>query len=241
MKRILLVFLFLFFCSPVLALQNLYFNGFISDNAQVISNDAENIINSYLFDLQKKTGSDIAIVTLDTLNNQSVEQAALEIGRKYKIGAKNLNNGAVILVVVKDRVMRIETGYGLEGIITDAHAGRIRDLMLPYFKNNRYKDGIVKGSYTLASDIAKGYGTELSDNPPKIKPLKSATDDMDYILFLLIWLVILKFTFNFRGGYCGITYLGGGGSSGFGGFRGGGGFAGGGASGRWQWIALKNI
>lgn len=230
MKKIILILLVLLFSSPVFAVKKLFFNGFVSDNAAVISDDSINYINSFLYDLQKKTGTDIAVVTLYRIYNQSVEDAALEIGRKYKLGSKSLNNGAVVLVVVKDRVMRIEIGYGLEGIITDAHAGRIRDAMLPYFKNEDYESGILKGTYMLASDIAKGYGVELSSAPPKINPFKAPLSNPNLLMFLLICFMIFRISYIWNSAF-GARYYGS--HTSFGGFSGGGGFGGGGASGRW--------
>ena len=191
MKKIILIFILFLISSLSFALGNLKFDGFISDNANVLSQNSKKQINALLFDLQNKTKADVALVTLNTLNGAGLEQTALNIGRSYKIGDRKLNNGAVILVVVKDRVMRIEIGYGLEHIITDAHAGRIRDLMTPYFKEYRYQDGIMLGIYTLASDIAKGYGQTLSENPPEIEPLQDNPTGLDYVIFILVLIFVL--------------------------------------------------
>ena len=75
---------------------------------------------------------------MKSLEGEPIEDASLEIGRKYALGDKKLNNGALVFVVLDDRRARIEIGYGLEGFITDAKAGRILDnYMIPYFKNRR--------------------------------------------------------------------------------------------------------
>ena len=97
----------------------LNFNGFVADEADVLSSNTEAVINSYLYDLQQKTKADIAVVTLKSLNNRPIDEVALNIAREYKLGDKNLNNGALVLVVPKDKEARIEIGYGLEGAITD--------------------------------------------------------------------------------------------------------------------------
>ena len=131
--------------ASVFAAENLQFNGFVSDNARVLSDVVVHQINSYLYDLQQKTGTDIVVVTLKTLDGKGVEETALSIGRDYGLGKTGENNGAVVLVVPPERVMRIEIGYGLEGAINDAKAGRIRDdYMLPYLREVDYQSGIFQ-------------------------------------------------------------------------------------------------
>lgn len=206
----------------------LMFDGFVSDNAHVLSQNAVYQINSLLLDLQKKTGADIAVVTLKTLNGRSIEDTALEIAREAKLGNTKEDNGALILVVPPEHRMRIEIGYGLEGVINDAKAGRIRDDdMLPYFRNGDYESGIWRGTFVLASEIASSYGVKLapSDNVPQ-----APISDGSY-LDLLIILLILLLIFSGPGGFFFLP----GGRGGGGGisFGGGGGFGGGGASGRW--------
>src|SRR5699024_2796637 len=114
------------------------------------------------YDLQTKTGADIAVATVKSLDGRPVESVAIQIGRDFKVGSKDKNEGAVVLVAPNDRKVRIEVGYGLEGIINDAKAGRIIDEeMLPYFKNGDYTSGIVRGTYVLAEDIAAANGVTL--------------------------------------------------------------------------------
>ena len=120
---VLTVFIFFFINSIVFAAEKLEFTGFVSDNAHVLSENAISQINGFLYDLQQKTGTDIAVVTLATLNGRPLEETALNIGRDYKLGKQGENNGAVVLVVPPERVMRIEIGYGLEGIINDVKQG----------------------------------------------------------------------------------------------------------------------
>ena len=142
LRRILVLafFLFSFVFQSVFADTAYNFDAFISDNAKVLNQSTRDNINAFLWDLQKKTGADIAVVTVNSLDGRSIEETALEIGRKYKLGKKGEDNGAVILVAPNDRKMRIEIGYGLEGIIPDGKAGRIRDEdMIPYFQKGDYQ------------------------------------------------------------------------------------------------------
>lgn len=235
-KRILLVIITFGAMIQNVYAGDLHFNGFIADEAQVISANNEASLNALLYDLQKKTKADIAVVTLAALDGQPIEDAALNIGRKYKIGDKKLNSGAVVLVVPNDRQARIEIGYGLEGAITDAHAGRILDdYMIPYFRQNNYEKGIIDGTTVLAVDIADYYGVKISASKP-IPPTNDEGSGLAVLLFLIIWLSIY-FSITKNGGGGGGFYFGGGsfggGGGSFGGFGGGGDFGGGGASRGW--------
>ena len=191
-KRILLVIITFGAMIQNVYAGDLHFNGFIADEAQVLSSNNEASLNALLYDLQKKTKADIAVVTLAALDGQPIEDAALNIGRKYKIGDKKLNSGAVVLVVPNDRQARIEIGYGLEGAITDAHAGRILDYyMIPYFRQNNYEKGIIDGTTVLAVDIADYYGVKISASKP-IPPTNDEGSGLAVLLFLIIWLYLIK-------------------------------------------------
>ena len=156
--------------------------------------------------------------------------------RQWGIGSKEQNNGALIVVAVKDRRSRIEVGYGLEGSLPDGLTGRIQDqYMIPYFKDGNYSKGILQGYKAAAAKIAQGYNTELSGvkyQAPAPQPQKNTSSGLDDLLlalgligFLIVDNLLLGGFFTrilllliFRGGG-----RGGGGGRGFGGGSGGGG------------------
>lgn len=231
MKKCLLTFLFLFLASiQAFCFEALNFNGFILDEANVISPENEAALNQILYELQTKTKTDVAVVTLKTLQGEAIEDVSLKIARENKLGDKKLNNGALILVVPNDRKARIEIGYGLEGALNDSKTGRILDeYMIPYFKEGNYEEGIIKGTLALTFEIAESYGVKLSFDKPAL-PVREDNSD---ILFIIILLLLL-----FMGGPGGFLFFGlPGGFRGTGGsgirFGGGGGFGGGGASRGW--------
>ena len=246
------IFLLFFYAAPAFAETKLKIPkpaGYVNDFAGIIS--AQNIDNLdfYLDELENKTGAQVAVVTLSSLQGNSVEDVSLEIGRKWGVGQKGKDNGVVILVAPGDRKMRIEVGYGLEGVITDGKAGRIRDdYMIPEFRQGNYEKGIVNGAIAVASEIAAAYKAEmpesfnssvskLSEYSGRIKP--SGLNFIVLIIFVIFFFIsprsLLWFLLGFSAGGYGNYGSGFGGSSGgnnFGGF-GGGSFGGGGASGSW--------
>jgi uncharacterized protein len=226
--------------------------GFVNDFAGVISSGNKNNLESYLKELDAKTGAEIAVVTLASLKGNSVEDVALNIGRKWGVGKKGKDNGVVILVATGDKKMRIEVGYGLEGIIPDGKAGRIRDdYMIPFFKQGNMEQGIINGTIAVASEISKAYKVEMpaefnssAANLTAVSSYSSQTDSVKaspvsdffgYLIFIIFFIIIYR-NRTYIGGYSdyGSGFGGSSGGSGFdfGGF-GGGDFGGGGASGGW--------
>ncbi len=220
---LLIVGLLLFCCVQANAM-DLKFTGFVADQAGVLSNQSVNDINMMLWDLQKKTGSDIAVVTLNSLNGRDVNDVAIQIGREYKLGDKVKNNGVVFLTSVGDRKMSIQLGTGLERTLGVPAIENIRDTdILPYYRNLQYEKGIFRGAYALAKAVAatenvsvKTYGNV----PPKL----SSSGKKEDIPWWAWPFILLGGLFKRRGRFN---------SGSFGGFGGGGGFGGCGCSGSW--------
>lgn len=212
---------------PANALQKLNFDGFIADEAHLLSSDVKNDLNMTLWDLQKKSGADIAVVTLPTLNGKSVEEMALEIGRGYKIGSKEKNNGVVFLTALNEHKMRIELGYGLEDKIKMSRLENIRDKdILPYYKSNDYESGIARGTYKLAKLVANAEGVTISqqgDCPQLAKTYSRRSSRESYPWWFFPLVLLFAFLPGGRGSCRSYSR----------GFGGGGGFGGCGCSGSW--------
>lgn len=141
----------------------LKFNGFIADEANLLSPEVENDLNMTLWDLQKKSGADLVVVTLPSLNGKTVEEVAIDIGRSYKLGAVGKNNGMVYLTALNERRMRIEQGLGLEKKIKVRTLENIMNNdILPYYKQNDYEKGIRRGTYLLAQTVAEAEGVTIA-------------------------------------------------------------------------------
>jgi len=231
------------------------YTGYINDYANILSYETKTKLSLLISEVERKTTAQLAIVTIDTTSPFDIETYAVELFEKWGIGRKGKDNGVLLLIAVKDRKMRIEVGYGLEGAIPDAIAKIIiLDYITPHFKEGDFNAGITKGAIGIAKLIAKEYDIELSepDNLPMNVPIPEAPSTLASILnflftlFIIImflslrmgffwWFLLMPGTHRRRGGYWyGGGYGGnsGGFGGGFGGF-GGGLSGGGGASGGW--------
>lgn len=138
---------------------------YVQDYASVITPEHEEQILQLGKELENKTTAQLVVVTIPGLEGQVLEEYSLELLRTWGIGQKEKNNGALLLIAIKDRQSRIEVGYGLEGTLTDGITGRIQDeYMIPYFKDNDYSTGIYKGYMATATTIANGSGAQLQDS-----------------------------------------------------------------------------
>lgn len=133
-----------------------YLSGRVVDQAGVLSTQAHERLAAMLQAHERATGNQIVVLTVPTLGGQSVEDYAVRVFQEWKLGSRDKDNGALIVVVPQDRRVRIEVGYGLEGTLTDATASRIiRDLMTPRFREGNYDVGIEAG-VTAVIQILEG-------------------------------------------------------------------------------------
>ena len=225
----------------------------VVDLAGIIDDNAETALNRYLLELEQKTTAQMVILTITSLEGESLEDFSLSVAHdKWKLGQKGKDNGLLLLVAFKDRKYRFETGYGLEGILPDSLAGSIgRQYLVPYFRKGDYSNGITAAALVAIETIAEDAGVKISGMPQlrsrsagRLKSRKPTLLGSIFSIILFIGLIymfikhprlMLLFLFmNMMGGGRRSTWGGGGGfgGGGFGG-GGGGGFGGGGASGGW--------
>jgi len=134
-----------------------YLTGRITDNAQLLSPAVNRSLSDSLQAHEKRTGNQIAVLTIPALDGVSIEDYAVRVFESWKLGQKGKDNGVLIVVVPNDRRMRIEVGYGLEGTLTDAMAGRIIQLiMTPKFKNGDFDGGIADGAKAVMEVLEGG-------------------------------------------------------------------------------------
>lgn len=140
---------------------------YVNDEANVLTVEQKQTLNNLVNDFQSKTGNEIAVLIIPELKNETIESQAVKTFEEWGIGKKGKDNGVLLLVAIKDREMRIEVGYGLEGVLTDLKSGQIiRDIITPEFKNNNYFSGIQKGLQAIISIISGDNSVLPVTNPP---------------------------------------------------------------------------
>ncbi len=228
--------------------------GFVNDFAGVIDPDSAQLMEQISRSIQEKTGAQVAVVTVDSISPYpTIEEFSIELAQSWGIGKKGKDDGILIVLAMKERKVRIEVGYGLEGAIPDSVAGRILDeRVIPALKQQQWGKGLLQGLIGVGIRIAQEKGldpkdlmipsTQIAARPPRNRE----GIDIGPLIFILIFLFIgggrffwpLLFLGGIRprrgrfGGGFGSGGFGGGGFGGggsFGGF-GGGSFGGGGSS-----------
>jgi len=215
----------------------------VNDYTNTLTEQQKEALEAKLYQYDDSTSNQITVVIVESTDNYSVEDAAIELGRKWGVGSKEFNNGVVILVAKGDRKVTIQAGYGLEGAISDLVAKSIIDNeVTPNFKEGNYYRGLDEATDNIIKAAEGRYKAPTNYGNKKKKGGSIST-----IIFIIIILIVIFSgagpgggTYVSRGGFGGWSggggsgWSGGGGSSGggFGGF-GGGSFGGGGASGSW--------
>ena len=133
--------------ARVLALDVPYLGARVNDYAGMIPPDVRERIETKLAASERRTTNQIAILTVDGLEGESLEEFSMRVAETWKLGRKGKDNGVLFVVAKADRKMRIETGYGLESVLTDAVSGRILDERVrPRFKAGDFPGGLEAGA-----------------------------------------------------------------------------------------------
>lgn len=128
--------------------------GFVNDFAKILTAETANGLNQTLTNFKAETTIEVAIVTVPTLDQESIEVYAVKLFEEWGIGDKEKDNGVLLLVAPTEREVKIEVGYGLEGVFTDAQAdGIIRKVITPEFKKGDYNKGIVDGANAIVQVV----------------------------------------------------------------------------------------
>jgi uncharacterized protein len=234
---------------PAVALVLPALNGRVVDEANILDPATRAALTQKLAELEAKTTDQLVVVTLRSLQGTSIEDFGVELGRQWRIGQRDKNNGVLLIVAPSERKVRIEVGYGLEGMLTDAVSKLIiENAIVPRFRANDIPGGITRGVDDIVS-VLTGDAEEWKQRAAK-RPDPATPWGTILILILVLgvfWLVFIKIVGaipaspNSRRRRRGSPWSSGspwwsGSSGGFsgGGFSGGGGsFGGGGSSGSW--------
>ncbi|WP_319541478.1 TPM domain-containing protein [uncultured Pseudodesulfovibrio sp.] len=256
------IILVLAMASGAFALEVPPYKGRVNDLANMMSSSTEQALEAQLAELEKTDSTQVSILTIPSLEGDSLEDFSIRVADAWKVGQKNSDNGVILLVSKADRKSRIEVGYGLEGVLTDVLAGQIlNNVIAPRFKQGNFDAGFKDGVIAITSAVRGEFAAS--------KSLKRKSKINIFSIIVVPMILIIMFTEKFgrarrqgqmtegqtlegaqgqgRGStaanllllsmLAGGSHRGGGGGfggggGGFGGF-GGGGFGGGGASGGW--------
>ncbi|OGJ62126.1 hypothetical protein A3A67_05655 [Candidatus Peribacteria bacterium RIFCSPLOWO2_01_FULL_51_18] len=159
-------------------------DGFVTDTAGLLSSDQEQSIEAEIGAYRRETSNEIAVAIIKNLQGSAIEEAGLEIGRKWGIGAGQKNNGILMLIAYEERQVRIEVGYGLEGAVPDIVAKGIVEMdMIPKFRDGDYGGAITAALDSLKKHIGGEYKSDryaVGEGEPGLLPY------VFFVLFILL-------------------------------------------------------
>lgn len=213
------------------AIPNPSYEFYVYDEANIIDSDVEEYIIDTNKSLNNSTGAQVVVAAVNSTEDMDINSYATSLFKEWEVGSRKEDNGMLILIVPSEGQIWIETGYGIEGAFPDSIVKRIiEDQMIPYFKQDRYSDGVLAGFNEIIKGLENEYNinfeeTEEVENPI---PITGNSQESSFPrIFIIILIVILLFIdFKFLGGMLTYSLL-----RGFGGGRGGGGYGGGGYGG----------
>jgi uncharacterized protein len=206
--------------------------GYLSDFAGVVDAQSKAALENYVGEVERSTGSQMAFVTIKTLEGDPIEDVANDLFHAWGIGQKDKDNGVLFLLVTGDRRSRLEIGHGLEAILPDSLDGLLLVQMRPALRTGQYGEAMLSAAQSIGSIVAKDKGVTITASLPRRRVVEHPVHTIPWPL--IIGAIVLFFLFT-RGGRGGggsfltgmlLGNLLGGGGRGYGG-GGGGGFGGG--------------
>jgi uncharacterized protein len=245
-RAVLALIALLWFAVAAFAVTYPALNGRIVDQANIIPAETRSAIEPKLVDLEAKSGIQLVVATVSSLEGEEIEPYANQLFRNWGLGQRDKNNGVLLLVAPNERRVRIEVGYGLEGTLTDALSKVIiANAITPRFKTGDFGGGIARGVDDIITVLTSD-ASEWQERPSLRLDSSPANDPVPWFVIVLVIIVIILLIVSpgFRWFFFNVvlnillsarTSSGGSSSSSSGGgFSGGGGSSGGGgASGSW--------
>lgn len=174
-------------------------NFYVYDETKTLSNEEIEYINNTNRDLESKTKGQVAVVIVNTLNDLTIEEYARKIFDTWEIGDRDLDNGVLFLISIKEKKIRIEPGYGMEGALTDAQSGRIiRNMADIIHSTNSISNAIIEGYNEILQSFIEEYNITIENaNPVEYENVYS-DDGSSYmsIFYLIVLIIIISSIFN---------------------------------------------
>ena len=138
-------------------------DGYVTDRAGLLSSSARANLEAILQSFESQTSNQVVVATFPSMEDGSLEDISVRLAQQWKIGQKARNNGVLFLIFKNDRAMRIEVGYGLEGVLTDALSAQIvRNEVTPYFRAGEFEKGILSGVRAILSATKGEYQADAA-------------------------------------------------------------------------------
>lgn len=158
----------------------------VTDLTATLDAQQAQALEARLAEFEKNKGAQLAVLIVPTTQPEAIEQYGIRVVEAWKLGRKNVDDGALLLVAKDDRTLRIEVGYGLEGVLNDATAHRIVDeIIVPYFKRGEFYAGIDAGMGAIMRVV------EGEPLPPPKRAAASGKYDIESLLFVAFGLVVV--------------------------------------------------
>jgi len=162
--------------------------GRVNDYADMISPEAESLIEDRLKSFENSDSTQVVILTVNSLEGDALEDFTIRVAEKWKIGQTKKDNGVILFASKNDRRMRIEVGRGLEGVLTDLLSGRILDnVMRPKFKSGDFDGGFLDGTDSI---IKACRGEYKNDSPPGSSSGNGMPGNSVIIFFVILYFAV---------------------------------------------------
>lgn len=166
--------------------------GLINDFAGVIQQEAKKEMEIRVREVLQKTGTTVVVATVPTIGKNYLQGYVNDLYHTWGIGKKGENKGVLIFVAVKERKIRIETGYGVEGILPDGKLGEIiRNEMMPYLKKGDYDTGILNAVKSIAQIIATDAKVNITGQTPAVTKSNTSAKKSDELSMTAISIIAL--------------------------------------------------
>jgi uncharacterized protein len=179
--------IFLFALSALFALEVPRLTGRVNDYAGMLSANTESQLTETLRQLEQTDSTQIAVLTIPTLQGENLEAFSIRITEKWQVGRKGFDNGAILLIAKKERKIRIEVGYGLEGSLTDLVSGQIiRNVIVPQFRAGNIDQGVMDGVQALIKVVRGEFTAPAKTRQPTGRKSGSRPGMFSLIVFLVL-------------------------------------------------------
>ncbi|MBV8842387.1 MAG: TPM domain-containing protein [Bryobacterales bacterium] len=188
--------------------------GYVNDFAGVLDPSSAHALESYCGNLERATGAQMAIVTVKSLADEPIEDAANRLFQQWGIGKKGTDEGILLMLAIQDRKQRAEVGYGLEPVITDGYAGSVLRGIRPILRQGNYGGALLAAAQEFGSRIAESKGVALpGEQAPRAAspaPVQDGGSIWGILVAIILFGLFLRLISGGRGGGgSGTGFLGG--------------------------------